>query len=506
MSTQTYQEPAYREPTYSHWLRPRSPGIFGQGLIGSVLLIGGIIACITLTAFAGLLVGAVAAGVLLGVFAPVLVRVGDRTGGQVLLARLAWARGVRRRQHLYRSGALGLIPGGTHRLPGLLAAVEGYEFTTAGGQSFAVLHNKAAGTWTAQIRCAPEGSDLVDEEVLDQRVAGWAKFQSDAARTEGLDSVAQVVETVPDQGMRLRAEVTRLLHPDAPGPAREALTEAAELMPQGQAVLLSRCAVSWRTTPAAARRKGEARAVAMAELIASYLPGLCASLAAAGAGLCRPMGLAELAEETRMAYDPAAAAAIERARVEHTPAGVSWEDCGPAGAVESFTAYRHDSARSVTWAMTAPPQGQVFRSALVDLLRADPAVRRKRVTIVYRPHRPREAREIAKRDIRTAIFHASKTAHGDAHDDLELQAARGTQEELAQGAALTRFCMYVTATVADGDDLEQAAGNVEQAAGACDVVLRRCYAHQSAAFAAGLGLGVVLPHHVRVPAFVRENV
>jgi hypothetical protein len=60
-------------------------------------------------------------------------------------------------------------------------------------------------------------------------------------------------------------------------------------------------------------------------------------------------------------------------------------------------------------------------------------------------------------------------------------------------------------TVGLAGRLAQAAAVVEQLGPACQLRLRRCYFAQSAAFAAALGVGVVLPHHVLVPEAVRDN-
>ena len=68
---------------------------------------------------------------------------------------------------------------------------------------------------------------------------------------------------------------------------------------------------------------------------------------------------------------------------------------------------------------------------------------------------------------------------------------------------MSRFSLLVTATVLDPADLPAAADVVEESAGASRLSLRRCYAAQSASFAAALGIGIVLNKHVAVPDVIR---
>jgi hypothetical protein len=65
--------------------------------------------------------------------------------------------------------------------------------------------------------------------------------------------------------------------------------------------------------------------------------------------------------------------------------------------------------------------------------------------------------------------------------------------------------MLVTATVARSEDLPAAVAAIDTLAPSARVRLRRMYGAQAASFAAALPLGLVLPDHLRIPAFVRET-
>ena len=91
----------------------------------------------------------------------------------------------------------------------------------------------------------------------------------------------------------------------------------------------------------------------------------------------------------------------------------------------------------------------------------------------------------------------------------EQETARAARDQMAAaeeaaGAGLTRFSLLVTATVTDPALLPHVADLIDQAGGASRLQLRRVYAGQSAAFAACLGIGLVLSSHVAVPAVVRQ--
>jgi hypothetical protein len=255
----------------------------------------------------------------------------------------------------------------------------------------------------------------------------------------------------------------------------------------------------------------------MAAQIGRRLPLLLHQLRSAGAGTGTAMTAAEVAETVRVAYDPAAAGLLDRARAQQAASAprqpgtapeplVGWADAGPVAQVEAWDHLRHDSGASITWQMVDVPHGAVGSRLLEQLLDADPQLARKRVTLIYRPHDPASAARVADADVRTAIGRASlRQGEGRATESLALAAARQSAAEQAAGAGLVRFSMLVTATVGELGQLAQAAEVIDQLGPACQLRLRRCYFSQSAAFTAALGVGVVLPKHVAVPDVVRDH-
>ena len=519
MTTATADEPR----TYGNWRKPTSPGLPRLGLVGTVLALSGLVLVMFVQLAAGLLMAAAAAAVILALLAPLAYRSrAGRNGWQVLTANAMWAAGRRRRQHVYLSGLAGPVAFGTNRLPGLLAKSELLTAQNSYGERFGLIVVPAARHYTVVLRCDPEGSQLVDTETVDAWVAMHGRWLAALAHEPGLVACTVTIETAPDPGSRLAAEVSTLLVDGAPELSRQVLQETVATYPKGSAAVFARVALTFTATgPGAAEREGlrlrrrtassasegrQRSAEQMAMLIGQRLPGLLHQLRATGAGAARAMTPPEIAEMVRVAYDPAVAPAVGEVRSQGGDPGISWDDAGPAGQLEAWDSLRHDSAASITWQMVEPPASAVQSRVLERLLAADENVDRKRVTLIYRPHSPASAATIAHTDVRTALGHAG-AGRGEtrAAESLAVKATRQSSMEVAGGAGLTRFSMLVTGTVCDPARLGAAAEVVSQLGAASQVRLRRCYFAQAASFAAALGVGVILPHHVAVPDLLRDN-
>ena len=528
----TTQHVAAQPPrTYGNWRKPTSPGLPRLGLLGTAIALGSLVLVMLVQILAGLIAAAVCALLVCLGLAPLVWRSrADRNGWQVLAAKCSWRIGRRRRQHLYASSLTAPISFGAARLPGLLASSRLLSAITAHGEQFALIHLPSTKHFAVVIRCDPEGSQLVDVETVDEWVACWGGWLAKLAHEANLEACSVTVETAPDPGSRLAAEVDAMLTGDAPALSRAMLIETAASYPHGSAAV-----TAYVTLTFSARRVSHSEAESvmgtgggnhakrtasirspeeMAAQIGRRLPLLLHQLRTVGAGTGAAMTAAEVAETVRVAYGPAAATLLDRARAQQTrqvnayetPAPlVAWKDAGPIAQVESWDHLRHDSGASITWQMVDVPHGAVQSRILEQLLEADDHLARKRVTLIYRPNDPASAARVADADVRTAVGRASlRKGEVNAGESLALASARQSASEQAAGAGLTRFSMLVTATVDDPAKLAQAAEVIDQLGPACQLRLRRCYFGQAAAFTAALGVGVVLPKHVAVPEVVRD--
>ena len=486
------------ERTYGNWRKPRTPGIGKLGLLGTLILMGGMVATIMSMMFFGPLAAFVVAAVVAAVLTPLLIQ--DRHGRtalQAATARIAWWRGRSAGQHLYRSGPLGIKARGSCRLPGLLAASQAVDANDSYGQPFGMVILPQVGHYTVVLECGADGASLVDSDQIDTWVAHWGQWLAALSVEPGLVAASVTIETAPDLGHRLHSEVNANLDPDAPDLARQVLEEIVEHYPAGSAQVSTRIALTY----AAAARPGAKRRSTpeMAREIGARLPGLSRNLAMTGAGTARAMTAQQIAEAVRVAFDPAAQALLDASHGET----LDWSDAGPVATQEHWDRYIHDSGVSITWGMSEAPRGEVLSNVLAGLVSPHADISRKRVTLLYRPYDPGTAGTLVERDRKDARFRITgdRTA---ARDAIAVAAADQTAREEAKGAGLVRFSMLVTATVRSADALPAAAAAIDTLAPAARVQLRRMYGSQAAAFTAALPLGVVLPDHLQVPAVIRE--
>ncbi|WP_329468700.1 SCO6880 family protein [Streptomyces sp. NBC_01431] len=490
-----------QQRTYGNWRRPQTAGVGALGLVGTVVLMAGMI-LVVLVAIKSLW-AAVALLLLLGlILAPMAVR--DRDGRTLMVrmgAALGWRMTVKAGADYYRSGPLGRTGYGTCTLPGLAASSTLMEAQDAYGRPFAML-SYPTNHHAVVLSCDADGAGLVDQDQVDIWVAHWGQWLANLATEPGLIGASVTVETAPDTGIRLAEEVNTNLSPDAPPLAAAMLRDVLATYPAGSAQISTRITLTY----SGAARPGHERRTAddMAVLIGHRLPGLTSTLAMTGAGPARPMTARQLAEAVRIAYDPSVAALVEEA--QHSGGtGLTWDEAGPASSDEAVGTYAHDGACSITWSMSEAPRGAVLSSVLTGFLQPSDDIARKRVTLLYRPHDPASATHIVQRDKRDAEFKAGSTKGNRARDDVAVKAARQSEEEEATGAGVVRFALLATATVTDRADLPRAEAAMDNLAAPARIRLRRMTRTQAASFAAALPIGLVLPAHVMVPSTVRDN-
>jgi hypothetical protein len=475
-----------QQRTYGNWRRGTRPGLFGLGPLGTVLAFV-VMVCATgsLVMSRWLAIGIAATGVAL--LAPLALRLHGRTGAQVLATHVLWQWGRRRRHHIYLTGPASPVSA-THLLPGILAKSVLWETETGLREPLGVVIIPQSRHYSITLDCLTEGMDLVDQDVLDQRVGRFAAWLNVCVREPMLVQAQITIETAPDQGAALVAEVKRTLVREAPPAAVRILGEVVRTYPVGAAQVSTRVTLTFRP-PA----KGRWTHQAVCAEIAMRLPGLTSGLHGAGASVVTPMGGQDLAAAVAAAYDPLTA---DAAPVRLAP---SWRACGPVATQESWDHYRHDSAVSRTWGMVEAPRGTVFSSAFSRLSDPDPTLLRKRVAIIYRPFSPGAAAILVERDRKDAMFTAGKKRQATARDNVDILAAEQAAHEEATGAGVTRFTVLATATVRDLADLEEAQSRMMARAGEARVVLRTLYRSQAAGFAASLPTGIVLPEHASIP-------
>jgi len=204
------------------------------------------------------------------------------------------------------------------------------------------------------------------------------------------------------------------------------------------------------------------------------------------------MDSAALVELVRIAYDPASAVWFDQVHASGQKPQLGWNDAGPSATVTSWAGYQHDSAYSITWAMSGAPKGVVNSGVLRSLLAPAADVARKRVTILYRPIDPGTAASLVDKDLTAASAARGNKNKPEVRMTQALRQAQQTAAEQASGAGLVEFGLLVTATTDDLELRDQVSHTIRNLGAASRIRLRVMYGMQDAAFAACLPLGLML--------------
>lgn len=505
MST-TAPGPEAAEIRYGNLRKPKLPGIGSLPAIPSALLLLGALMMMLFIFVFNIYVGATWMLLVLVAVGPEMVPTAD---GQGRYAK--WIGGWRfRRSRKAQKTALvqgltGAVPDGECRLPGVAAQVEVSTHRDVHGREFGLVEWTKTDLYAVVIQCYPPGLSGLDKEVIDQQVASWAAWMGQLNTIGDVAGASVVVETAPDSGQRLARSIDRGRDGAAPGYSARLAEEMKSSSQSGSPVVSVRVAVTFNAT---VRNEfdGETRTSSreeMAAAIGDVLPTLTGSLSGTGAGTAAyPCTSQEITDFIRVAYDPGIAPLVEEARHEGGT-GLTWDQAGPATAMNHFDHYQHETALSRTWQMREAPRGMIFSKTLQDLLAPHRDVARKRVVLVYRPEKPSRSAQIAENDVTAARLRASQNPRTRAEHRLAVEAAEKTAEQEALGSPLIRVGLLVTVTVLDAEDMDRASRVIlATLAPQARLRMRLPRGAQDSAFVAALPLGMVSYHHIGLSGFV----
>ncbi|NVC25150.1 hypothetical protein E7Z53_17140 [Kocuria salina] len=425
----------------------------------------------------------------------------ERSRAEKRLAQTMFRKAQKKGHTRYVAGPASQVPDGSFRAPGLLAATEMLEGHTTFGQPFAMLWAPRTQTGAVFIGTSSTGIGLRDQESVDQMVDAWSEFQREAGSVPSLVQVSVTTQSTADPGERLRdaVEVARSVagaEADGSTFAREVIGDVVDELSSWTPRL-----DQWITLTFSARESTDGAVPArtapeLMEEIGGVLPGFCELATVSGAGAVSLLQVADVTDSTHVAFNPSAAADVERARLTAAGTGLSWEEVGPTSAevLAKPMCYAHSGAVSKSWQMFGAPSG-VFREwGLRALLEPDDRFMQKRVTVFYRPADPQSSvREVNARIVNAEFAANQKNRRVSAAEQLAVAKAKQAAQEQARGAAMVRFSILVTATVGSaGQELAKAEAAIRQkAAQGIQLRLRGCDHNDDAAFAMGLGLGIV---------------
>lgn len=431
-----------------------------------------------------------------------------------MLAKRRNKKGRAKGHHRYVAGPASQLPGGSYPAPGLLARTELVEAQTSFGSPFVMLWDPAAQTGSVFMGTSSAGVGLRDHGNVDLLVDAWSAFQRDAGSVAGLVQVSVTTQTTADPGERLRDAVDISQEEAGAGDKRggfsagvidEVVSDLSQWTPRVE---------QWITLTFSARGNSDGlpkRSVGeLAQEIGSIIPGFSDLASRSGGGAIQMLSAIDIIDSTHVAYNPTAAAAVERARLSREGTGLMWEEVGPTFAEKRSVPvphWAHGDAVSKSWQMFRPPSGTFRETGLSSLLGPDDKFLQKRVTVFYRPADPEASQREVHSNITNAEFAMNQKGNKpSASQKLAVAKANQAAEEQAVGAAMVRFSLMVTITVTSADELPRAETAIRQRASqGIQLRIRDCLENDDAAFAMNLGLGIVPSTAATLPGFIRRS-
>ncbi|MYW03368.1 SCO6880 family protein [Streptomyces sp. SID3343] len=369
---------------------------------------------------------------------------------------------------------------GVLHLPGTAASVR---VVTAPGGELAAVHDPHAATLTAVVRVASRAFALLDPATQNHNVHGWGRVLASMARTGQIARVQVLERTVPSSGDALQRYWAENGNPDAPF-AADIYTDL--LTAAGPAAAPHEAYVAVALDLTAARR--------LINQAGGGLTGAFAVLAQLTTTFdqaARPAGVIpngwltaqEIAAVVRTAYDPASLTALDRwsdeGRAQAEPAAA-----GPVVVVEEADRIRTDTAFHATFWIENWPRTETHSGFLHQLLFTSGV--RRTLSLVYTPQGLESALRDVQRRKATVIADANERIRkgqvDSESDSVEYADIKQRERELIAGHADVALTGLVTVSAETSKDLDAACAQIETAAVAALVDLRRLTWQQGEAF------------------------
>ena len=217
-------------------------------VVGAIGMTGTLILIIAGIFIAALLVVLLTA-VVLAVF---VIRWGEMDAGRTIAARVLdrmdHDRRRVRRESMYVTGLFSALPDeALTALPGALSDVDEIDGVDGAGQPYTLLHHKQAKTIAATFVCAPDGTALQPQDLIDSQVSRFGSWIASLSKDNAVVGGMVVVDSALSYSSPLVAKIRSEVSSSAPAVAQQALLEAASLMP-GSVSMVDAYASVWPAT------------------------------------------------------------------------------------------------------------------------------------------------------------------------------------------------------------------------------------------------------------------
>jgi hypothetical protein len=473
-------------------------GLVGPLRVGQVTVVGAaaLIALAAIYALRSWIGMAIALAILGAAGAAIYLPVEGRTVAEWAPLALRWGLRSGEQKRGYRSSSPGAgvresadgLASFTPSLPRAMAGLRMLE-VPYGSDRVGVLHDQAAGTYTAALAVKAGAFGLLDPGEQERKLDGWGSVLASLARDGSpVRRVQWIEQTLPAPG----DELASYLHEerDKAVPLDSGLVasyiellETAAPVTKEHEILLA-LQIEERRAAREMRRLGGG-VEAACELLLREAEGLAERLSIAEVSVFGLLRARRYAAAIRDAFDPygrqgrARAALGDREREGTDPALM-----GPIADEASWAEYRSDSAHHAIFWISAWPRTDVGPAFLTPLLMQTSAMRTVAVCIEPIPHSTaiRKAEAARTAEVAEEMQRERQGFMTSARIRRRQQAAARREEELADGHAEMRFAGYVRVSARSAPELERTVADVEHAAALARLELQRLYGEQEAGF------------------------
>lgn len=478
--------------TFGGWIPDRRTTIGGLTVIGWMVTLVGIV--LAMMSFA---VGSWGAALItLAVTMLVVVFFGLRFGdpnvgttlAQRIAARILAGNRIARGEARYRTGMFSnLPPGQVTALPGTLANMIEIDGTDGRGTPYTLLYHPVGRTLVAVFACAPDGTQLQEQEAIDQSVSWYGGWIASHSQDSAIVGATVVTDTALRSSEPLIAKIANGIDPNAPEIARAATLEGARRLPGRSTESTTWACVAWSVEGLASTLE-EAHAE-----VAAKLPYHVDALRAAGGGAVVPATSSMLAAMVQVAYDPERSTEIATDDLLglHNPIRVS--QAGPEYFDDDYKrVVLHDGVASMTALGLVPPRVEITENTLDGLFGPADRFLRKRVAVMYRPVSPAKTMHLAEQMSKGSHMEATAKGRVSEHSRRKVGQAQHLERQVVEGAAMTRISIAVTVTFAqDARAYREALTKLKSLLESSSIAYRMCDWDAGPAFHTTLPLGVL---------------
>ncbi|MFD0259078.1 SCO6880 family protein [Kitasatospora indigofera] len=371
---------------------------------------------------------------------------------------------------------------GLLHLPGTAASLRA---VTSPDGRLGAIHDQQSATLTAVTRVSSRAFALLDPATQNTNLAGWGRALAALSRSGQIARIQVLERTVPDSGDTLQRYWLEHGRPSTPvaGPIYEDLLDAAGPAAAPHEAYIA-IALDLREARRLINQAGGGLTGAFA-VLAQLTASLDQSVRGAGLAPGGWLSAGEIAAVIRTAYDPAALGALERWS-ESGRAEADIAAAGPVVLVEEAEQIRTDSACHAVFWIEQWPRTETSASFLHQVLFS--AGVRRTLSLTYVPQQLDAAlKDVQRRKATIVADAAERVRRGQVDseaDSVEYQDVKARELQLIAGHADVAMTGLLVVSADDSEQLSAACAQVETAAVAALIDLRRLTMQQAEAFTA----------------------